>query len=655
MGHAGVRAAVSEFLSFTVVGVTLAAIYAITASGLVVTYTTTGVFNFAHGAVGMIGAFTFYEFWVVWQWPLLAAMAVVLLVEMPLMAVLVERVLMRRLHGASVERTLMVTLGLLLILLSVATALWNPLDERIVPSFFPITDEVRVFSVNVSYQQVLTIAVAVVVAVGLRWLLRTFRLGVAMRAVVDDPELVAMAGARPYRISQAGWALGFFLAGLAGIMLAPQVSNTGLQIDTLTLLVVNGYAAAVVGRLRSLPMTFLGALLLGLSVSYATGYLPNYLPNSLISLDAVIPEVIPVVFLFIVLLVLPATRLAAAGRLSAVVPPRVASLPRSGVGAAAVAAAALLVGAVASGLALGATTQGLALGIVGLSLVLLTGYAGQVSLCQLTFMGVGAFTMGKIAGGGSWLGLLAGMAVCAALGALLALPALRLRGLYLALATLAFAEAAYYAFFQNASLFGYGGSIPVDRLGFFGQHTVGDRLDLVEIAVAFGLCAMVVLAIRRSTFGRRLVALNDSPAAFATLGLSASWSKLVVFSVSAAMAGLGGCLYAGQQGGISANDVQFFSSATLLLLVTVVGIRTVTGALVGGLAAAWLPEAQPHLPHALAGLTGLVAGFGIFLLGRSPDGVMGMAAPWARRLWSGWRPAGDAPPGVGQEAIGVAG
>jgi branched-chain amino acid transport system permease protein len=132
---------VSEFLSFTVLGIVFGAIYAITATGLVVTYTTTGVFNFAHGAVGMIAAFTYWQLWQSWHWPMVLSLLVVLFVEAPLLAVGVEFTLMRRLHGGSTERTLMVTLGLLVILVGVATAFWGSADIiRSVPHFFENTN-----------------------------------------------------------------------------------------------------------------------------------------------------------------------------------------------------------------------------------------------------------------------------------------------------------------------------------------------------------------------------------------------------------------------------------------------------------------------------------------------------------------------------------
>jgi len=297
--------------------------------------------------------------------------------------------------------------------------------------------------------------------------------------------------------------------------------------------------------------------------------------------------------------------------------------------------------------ALATLSQGLAFGIVGLSLVLLVGYAGQVSLCQLTFMGIGAFMMGKVFGGGSWWGLVLAVVVSGLVGALVALPAIRLRGLYLALATFAFGEVMYSAFFSNSSVIPDGTFIPVGRLRLPFLHTVGDKAQLIEVAVAAALCAVVVGVIRRRAFGRRLVAMSDSPAALATVGLSSVRIKVLVFSLSAAMAGLGGVFYAGQQGGIGANDVQFISSLTLLLFVCIWGIRTLTGALLGGLTQAALPVLQTHLPASLADITGLAAGIGIILLARHPEGILGME--WLTRRVS--LPFGDDPARAGQLAV----
>jgi len=329
---------VSTFLAFTVLGIVTGSIYGILATGLVVTYNTTGVFNFAQGAVGAVAAFSYWQLWQQWHWPFLLAIVVVVFVEAPLLAIGVEFVLFRRIHGASVERSLMMSLGLLVILLGVATIFWSSTDVvRSVPSYFTQSDgtvlSVRLFGANgvtIQYQQIMVVVMAAVVAVGLGVFLRKVRLGVAMRAVVDDPELVAMAGAKPHRLSRSGWAIGFMLAALAGVLLAPIVGQTGLTADQLTLLALNGFAAAVVGRLRNLPMTFVGALALGLITQYCVGYLPGHINPGLAS---VLTEVIPVAFLFVVLLVIPAARLAPAGRLSVRPVPRVVTARQSAAGA----------------------------------------------------------------------------------------------------------------------------------------------------------------------------------------------------------------------------------------------------------------------------------------------------------------------------------
>ena len=143
----------SVFLSFTVLGIVTGAVYGILATGLVVTYNTTGVFNFAQGAVGMVAAFSYWQLWQDWHWPFLLAIAFIVFVEAPLLAIVVEFVLMRRIHGATVERSLMVTLGLLVILLGIATIFWSsPEVVRSVPAYFTAADgtvaSVHLFGAN---------------------------------------------------------------------------------------------------------------------------------------------------------------------------------------------------------------------------------------------------------------------------------------------------------------------------------------------------------------------------------------------------------------------------------------------------------------------------------------------------------------------------
>lgn len=599
------------FLQFTVLGLVFGALYAVTASGLVVTYATTGIFNFAHGAVGMLAAFSYWELTVAHGVPVLLALVLVVGVEAPLLGLVVERLLTRRLHGAGTERSLMVTIGLLLILLGLALEVWGGQTARNVPPYFA-ADSVTVAGVVVSVQYLIALVVALVVAVGLAGLLRATRFGVAMRAVVDDPELVALAGASPARVAQAGWVLGAVLAAVAGVLVAPLLGQ--LDQVNLTLFVVNGYAAAVLGRLRSLPTTFVAALGVGLAEQYLSGYLPsgftnNWLPDPTLAL--------PMVFLFLVLLVVPQDRLETAGRRALT---RLTPVPSRGqalVGAAAVVVVALVGAGVLSVSWATTVSQGLVFGIAALSLVLLTGYAGQVSLGQFAFAGIGAFAMGKVAGGGSWWGVLVAVVVSAAVGVLVAVPTVRLRGLYLALATLAFAQFGYYVFFSNGYFFNRNGSVYVHRLALPGISLAGNRAELVLCGVAFAVCAVVVLALRRGIFGRRLLALKDSPAACVTVGVDVARTRLAVFAVAAGMAGLAGALYGTVQGPVGSYDFQLLVSLELLLLLVIWGVRRVTGAFLAGLTYALLSS------HA-SELASLLVGVGIVLIGWLPDGLLGV-------------------------------
>ncbi len=608
----------NTLLPLTIVGIVSGCIYAITATGLVVTYTTTGIFNFAHGAVGMVAAFAYWQLAVHWHLKEPLAFLIVLLVLAPLMGAVIERVLMRPIRGATLDVTLTTTLGLLLFGIGLATVIWDPKKPRLLSQFFR-GNSVKLFGVVVTAHQITVVAAAILVAVVLRLYLYRSRSGTALRAVVDNPELTGLTGASPARYGQLGWVIGAMLAALAGMLLAPLIT---LDIQTLTLLVINGYAAAMVGRLRNIPLTFVGGLALGLLESYLVGYLPvgTWLST--------VKPTVPMAFLFLVLIVIPERRIE--GKTSSLRSPRVARLWESVIAGAVLVVIAILVAPHLSPANLVTANHGVALGIIMLSLVLLVGYGGQVSLCQMTFAGVGAFAMGKVASGHSWWGLLFAIGLSAAVGALVALPALRLRGLYLALATLAFASAMDTAFFANQHTFGTSGSLNVGRLSIFGLSLHSNTRYLVFLAAVFALVSIGLLALRRAPFGRRLTAMADSPPASATLGMNLVATKLIVFAVSAGLAGFAGALYGGQQSLVGAADFQLLLSLTLLLLAVVWGIRTTTGMLFAGLLFAIFPVLQSHVP-ALRDLLYLGTGLAAIGIGRNPNGAFGGNTPLQQR------------------------
>ncbi len=410
----------TEFFSFLIAGIVFGAIYAVSASGLVVTYNTTGIFNFAHGAMGMVMAYLFWQLWQGWGLPELVSLAIVLFVAAPVLGVVVERVVMRPLYGAATSIRLAVTLGLLLVLVALAGTIWSPTANTYNTPEFLNGNPISIAGITLSWEQLITVAVAMAVAMFLRVFFRRTRTGVAMRAVVDDPSLASLAGAPSGRISAYAWMIGVMFAGLGGILLAPSVQ--GMNIETLTQLVIYGYAAAVVGPpaqpahdvprrhdpgRRQLHGHRLRAA--GRAQRRGRGTPHDHAVPGL----AVHPRGAPG----------HRARGAGARRRASPVPGRRSSA------AARWWSVVIALGAVLNGNNLYTMGNALALSLLALSLVPLSGYAGQVSLCQFTFLGIGAVTMHAVDGGGSVLGLLAAVGVCAGVGAVLALPVLRLRGL----------------------------------------------------------------------------------------------------------------------------------------------------------------------------------------------------------------------------------
>jgi branched-chain amino acid transport system permease protein len=623
----------SDFLTFTVIGVVLGSTYAIAASGLVLTYATSNVFNMAHGAVGMVMTFLYWELYVHQGWPLWVALPLVLLVAAPLFGLVMERLVKRRLTTADVTTSLVVTVGLLVALIGFAQTQWPPAG-RTVDQYF-VGHSISFGLVRVTAQQLITMGVALAVAVGLYVLLNRTRIGTAMRAVVDNRELLALHGARPNLLSGLAWALGSSLAALAGILLAPSLS---FDYTILTFLVVNAYAAAMVGRLKSLPKTFAGAIVLGLLINYgqwAYISLPRDFVDSSQGLIYGIKNSLPTIFLLVVMLALPQEKLRV-GRIAGTKLPRIptwrTTLLWSGV---------LLVAAYALTGRLGDANnsrfgQAMCLSLIMLSLVLLVGYGGDVSLCQLSFVGVGALVAARgfsipFTGLGfhpqvSALSLVTAFLLTATVGVLVALPALRLRGLYIGLGTLAIAAAMDRTVFET-KLVGFGNqgsTLDVGRPGFLDS----ERSFAMAVVVAFVVMSLVVLSIRRGKYGRILLATRDSQAACATLGFSTTMTRIAVFAVSAGLAGVAGVFFAGMRHTVGTLDFYFFKSLPLLLFATVFGVTSITGVLVGGLVFGLITYAS----STVANLAAIVLFVGIRLLVGNPNGLVGLLFEQGRRL-----------------------
>ncbi|MGI9576835.1 MAG: ABC transporter permease subunit [Microthrixaceae bacterium] len=608
-----------KFLIFTVVGLTVSATYAVIASGLVLTYATTGIFNFSQGAIGMVAAFAYWQLRFEWGWPTPIALIIVLGLLAPAIGLTIDRVIMRGLSGTSEATRLVVSISLMVGLIGLANLVWEPNASRPMRTFFE-GRRLDVGVTTITYHQAVTIVVAIAVAAGLRWLLYSTRIGVSMRANVDDGSLALLTGARPNRVAGISWAVGGFLAGIGGILIAPTLS---LEAGSLSLLIINAYAAAIFGRLRSIPLTFVGAIVIGLT----EGYLAGYLPGDNRYLAALRPAA-AVIILFLALLFVPNPRLRSRSHVREYFP----APSRSGM-------VMLAGGVLVAGVVMATTLDTVSLisygpifslGIVGLSLVPLLGFAGQISLAQLSFAGIGALAVAHHGSTGSPLGILAAIAIAALVGMVVALPVMRLSGIYLALATAAFAVALDRWLFNlpdfdigplHISLFQVG-SIAVEPVSAFGYEFDSPGSQLLLSAVGFAAVALLVAAIRWSRFGRQLVAMRDSEAACATFGLNLLWSRVGVFALSAGIAGFGGALYAMQLGSVAPARFDLLTGLSIFILVVVGGAGLVGGALFAGVLLFGVLPFTASFGPLIAKLNSLFPGFTGISLGRNPSGVV---------------------------------
>ncbi|MBW8482639.1 branched-chain amino acid ABC transporter permease [Actinomadura parmotrematis] len=620
------------FAAFGIVGLTTAAVYAVIGSGLVLTYVTTGVFNFAHGAAGMMAAFAYWQLSAGWGWPVPVALAVVLLVLAPAFGLLAERALFGPAQRLGQAERLVMTVALLSGLIALARWVWDPNVPRPLPTFFAGRAPLRLGPATVTWHQGLTMVVAVAVAAGLWVLLHRTRTGAEMRATVDDRTLVVLAGGDPVRASRAAWILGTQLAALGGILIAPTVTLDAAQ---LSLLIVSAYTAAVFGRLRSLPLTFLGAAVVGCTESYLTGYLPQnaYLPG--LRLAA------PALLLFLALLAFPHRRLRGSDERAGRAP--VPAWRGTALLAAAIVAAGTVLAAVLGEGDLVTYGPVFSLGLVALSYVPLAGYAGQISLCQLSMAGVGAVVWAHLGADGAWWALGAAVAVAALAGALVALPALRLSGVYLALGTAAFAVVLDRWIFTLPSFEVLGVRIALFDQGsveLAGPRLFGHRLDggaelMVLAAVCLALATVAVAALRRSRYGRRLVALRDSEAAYATLGGGLLVAKVAVFALSAGIAGLGGALYGMQLRSVTADQFSLVAGLPVFLVAVIGGLGAIGCGLFTGTAYIGPVNLLVALAPGSQNLVALLPGLAGLGLARNPDGLIPAMRAGVRRLAQG--------------------
>jgi branched-chain amino acid transport system permease protein len=435
-------------------------------------------------------------------------------------------------------------------------------------------------------------AFAVAIVFGL--VLRFTPFGLATRAAVDSPRVASIAGINPPFISAVSWMIGCGLAALAGVLLSPILGLGEIQF---TLLLVVSFAAAVVGRLRSLPLAFAGAILIGLLQGLSEKYTNDWFSDSTStfadSLKTGLKPSIPFIVMLVFLLAYQGLRrehfevdLRAGPAEAEVAPVQKLTGWRAAIGPIAIAVVLFSVPLWLNDFWVGVVSQGVALAVLFLTFTVVIGEGGMLSLAQVALAGIGAFTAAKLAtdsGWPVWLALLAGALVAVPIGLLLAALSLRLGDLYLALATLAFSQLVTYLVFQREDFDSFGSGIEIARPEFLGID-FNDRVNFyLLLASVFLICALVVVNLRRSTTGMVLTAMRSSEQASATIGISVVRTKLIAFGVSAFIAGLGGGLYAVSFGRATVLTFSVLVGIVWLAIVVTWGIRSVLGALMAAI------------------------------------------------------------------------
>ncbi|MFJ9545619.1 ABC transporter permease subunit [Streptomyces erythrochromogenes] len=619
-----------DLLVFVLSGLVSGALYALLATGLVLSYSASGLFNFAHGATAYLCALTFYELHSGLGWPAVPAALLVVFVLAPGLGWGLDRLMFRRLARVGETAQIVATIGLLVAL--PAAGLWavelladagapvKPAENRfglpgVGPS--PAKSWQLTEGVGIDSDQLITWVVTALVAVALWVLMRHTRIGLQLRAAVDNRSLTELRGISADRLSSVAWMIASALAGLAGVLATPLL---GLSAHDFTLFLFVSATAAVIGRFASVPLAFAGGLGLGVLQNLVAGYAS--FAESITGFRTAVPFLI----LFGGLLVL--TRRARTAGVPSVDAPPVDHLAgaswgrRWGVWAAGAGLLCVAFYTVTTPFWSGLLAQGLAVALVFMSFTVVTGLGAMVSLAQGTFVTGAALVAGLLMSRGWPFAAALAVGTCAAalLGALVALPALRLGGRSLALATLALAFLADQVLFQLRWLRNgdTGWSIPRPVLG--PVDLSDDRALGVALVVLVALVAAGLGALRGSPSGRAMLAVRSAPAAAAASGVSVLRTKLLLFTLSAGLAGFGGVMYASYNTRITATDFTAMTGLVWLAVVVAAGVRRPQYAVVAGLVYAVAPRLlsdyvteSVHLPVILFGLAGLA-------LANDPDG-----------------------------------
>ncbi len=647
-------------LQFVIAGLVLGGIYAIASAGLVITYTSSGILNFAFGALAFFVARFYYYLHTQESWGIAPAAIVSVGIAAPALGVLLYVILFRHLRLSSPLIKVVATIGLLVAIPSLATLIFGNQAIQQAPGLAPEPVHVYQFlGVPVTLDQIIVyICVVATVVIG-ALVLRYTDVGLKVRAMVDSPAMTDLSGTNPTTISVGVWAVSTFFAGLCGVLAAPII---GLDPNNFTLLIAASFAAVIAARLRSLPIAVGVGLLMGVATSLFQRYLPPASQWTTEIIDAVPFIVIALVLIYNLVrrgrvgdtegwggaldrAITPQGESRLGGSTHSVVEQASLSVFSKYAGPVLLIALAAALPLVVQGYWVGLTAEAFAFGVIFLSWTIVTGEGGMLWLCQITFAGVGALTTAQLANNHGWpvlAAVAAGGVVALVLGVIVGFLSIRLGDLYVALVTLTFGLLMENLVFTLPSFVNQGLGLNLNRPGF----ATTDLSFAYLCLVAFVIIALFIVNFRRSTTGLALNAARWSDAGARTSGISVVQMKVIAGGLAALVAGIGGGLLALAQTSFQPSEFATFAGVVWLAVLVTIGVRSNAAALVAGLSFVMLPAiTQAYLPTWTANLLPVLFGLGAISAAKYPDGVLAEQSRRLRRLVLHLRPTqrGDGP------------
>jgi ABC-type branched-subunit amino acid transport system ATPase component/branched-subunit amino acid ABC-type transport system permease component len=609
----------NTYIQYAIFGLGTGAVYALVSQGLIVIYRGSGVLNFAHGGIAAFAAYSHWQLndqWGVGWWPSF----LVVLVGSGVAGLMISEFTIRPLRNPTALARVVVTLGVLALIQGLGALIWNTttvgVASKLPNRFFTVGEYV------IPEDRLYLVGIALAITVLLSLFYRLAPVGLAVRANAENSRAASALGWSPRSLGNASWVLGCTLAGAAGMLIAPL---TGLEFATMSQIILPTIAAALIGRFESFFLTFVGAIAIGIMQAVT---IVDF--GSVQGASYAIPFLIIVVLLLVRGKGIPIRGDDRDGRLpevgTGIVRPRVI-VPLAVL-------LTLLVFTVFPQTLVDAVTVSLCWAIILLSVVVLLGLTNQLSFEQMAMAGLAALIAARLVDGWNFpfaLAFVAGIAAAVPIGVLFAIPALRTRGIVLAVVTLGLGLVIYQMILQ-APYFKHGDDgTPVGPQELFGIPIDSARHPeryAVVVLVVFVLCAIACANVRRGRAGSALIAVRNNERAAAALGVNVFATKVFAFTLGAAVAAAGGIMLAFRDETINYYLFDPFNSILAVSYAVIGSVAFISGPLfgaplvAGGIGGWILHEFWPHA--SLAWLT-IIGGLSVIVvLLQDPDGLGSM-------------------------------